>query len=475
MTIVHLRNVAPVLLAAWLFAACGATLAAAPAEDSLAPLTAAYVRAVKPGEQVENYRELFGAVLQRVQRGYAHDVDMPALVATAVKAIEPLKPESGEPAAVFKSAINAALASLDPHSAYLDAREQREQRSSIAGSFGGLGIEVDMVEGLVRVVTPMEDTPASRAGLKNGDLIVRFDNQPVLGMALADAISKMRGQPGTPITLLIRRPGREDEFNVSLVRETIRTRVLRWSMEEDVLVLRLSSFINSVGAQVDKAIADATATQTPRAVILDMRGNPGGLLNQAVITADLFLHQGEIVSLRGRTAGNRRSWMADPAERLAGVPMVVLLDGGSASAAELVAAALQDNGRAIVMGQRSYGKGSVQSMISLGGEKGALRLTTALYHSPSGRTVQRTGVGPDIELVAPPGAPVGRGGRCEADRAHALPGADDPAPPKARVEQSRCAPSGRDQALACALAFLKAGAIDGFLAALVPAESAAGK
>jgi carboxyl-terminal processing protease len=235
-------------------------------------------------------------------------------------------------------------------------------------------------------------------------------------------------------------------------------------------VLRLASFTSSIGALVDKAIVDATATHVPRAVILDMRGNPGGLLNQAVVTADTFLSQGEIVSLRGRTAGNRRSWKADAAERLAGVPMVVLLDGGSASAAELVAAALQDNGRATVMGQRSYGKGSVQTMISLGAEKGALRLTTAMYHSPSGRTVQRTGVGPDIELVAFPAAPVGRGGRREADRAHAVPGADEPAPPKARVEQSRCAPPGRDQAIACALAFLRAGAIEMFLTELAPVE-----
>jgi len=461
------------LAAAWLFAA-GATLAAAP-EDPLLPLTSAYVRAVKPGEQVDTYRELFGTVLQRVRRGYAQEVDLPLLIAAALKTIEPLKPESGEPAAVFKAAINAALAALDPHSGYLDAREQREQRSSISGSFGGLGIEVDMAEGLVRVVAPIEDTPAARAGLRSGDLIVRFDNQPVLGMTLSDAISRMRGQPGTPITLVIRRPGRHDEFTVSLVRETIRRQALRWSMEEDVLVLRLAAFISSVGAQVDKAISDASAAHAPRAVILDMRGNPGGLLNQAVLTADTFLSQGEIVSLRGRTPGNRRSWKANAAERLAGVPMVVLLDGASASAAELVAAALQDNGRATVMGQRSYGKGSVQSIISLGAERGALRLTTALYHSPSGRTVQRTGVGPDIELVAAPGAPVGRGGRREADRAHALPGLDEPAPPKARVEAARCAPpkSGADQAIACALAFLKAGAIETFLTALAPEESAA--
>ena len=330
-----------------------------------------------------------------------------------------------------------------------------------------------MVEGLVRVVNPMEDTPAARAGLRSGDLVVGFDGQPVLGMALTDAIALMRGQPGTPITLVIRRPGRADEFTVSLVREVIRARALSWRMEDDVLVLRLSGFTGSVGTMIEKAISDATATHTPRAVILDMRGNPGGLLNQAVLTADVFLSEGEIVSLRGRTLGNRRSWKANAAEQLAGVPMVVLINGGSASAAELVAAALQENGRATVMGQRSYGKGSVQTIVSLGEDKGALRLTTALYYGPSGRTVQRTGVGPDIELVPTPAAPTGRSGRREADRAHALPGADEPAPPKARVEQSRCGPQGADdQALACALAYLRAGALDSFLASLGPAEGA---
>lgn len=475
-----LRTCLLTLAAAWLLGTGGgaplaATPSAAVSDDPLAPLTATYVRVTKPGEQVDAYRELFGTVLQRVQRIYAQEVELPSMISAALTAIEPLKPESGEAAAVFKTTINAALATLDPHSKYIDPREQREQRSALAGRFGGLGMEVDMADGLVRVVTPMENAPAARAGLKSGDLIVGFDDQPMLGMTLADAISRMRGQPATPITLTIRRTGRDDEFSVTLVRETIRTQALRWRMEDDVLVLRVAGFTGSLGAMIEKAISEATATHTPRAVILDLRGNPGGLLNQAIAVADIFLSEGEIVSLRGRTASNRRAWKADAAEQLAGLPMVVLIDGRSASAAELVAAALQENGRATVMGQRSFGKGSVQSLISLGEEKGALRLTTAVYYGPSGRTVQRTGVGPDIELVATPAASAGRGGRREADRAHALPGADEPAPPKARVEQSRCAPStaGNDQAFACALAFLKVSGIETFLAALAPVESTA--
>ncbi len=462
------------LAAAWMLTA-GVCLAASPpvTDELLAPLTSAYMRAVKTGEQAELHRELFGTVLRRVHRSYANEVDIPGLIAAALKVIEPLAPQTGEPADVFSKAINAALGSLDPHSRYLDARAQSNQRSRLTGSFGGLGLQVEMEDGLVRVVTPIADTPAARAGLRSGDLIVRVDDQPVLGMALADAISQMRGQPGTSITLMIRRPGHEDEFKVSLVRDTIRTQALRWSMEGGVLVLRLASFTGSLSAMMEQAIADATAVATPHAVVLDMRGNPGGMFQQAVVTADAFLGAGEIVSLRGRTAGNRRSWQADAVEHLAGVPMVVLIDGRSASAAELVAAALQENGRATVMGQRSFGKGSVQSIVSLGADKGALRLTTALYHGPSGRTVQRTGVGPDIELVA---APVSTAGsrRREADRPLALPGADEPPPPKASVEQARC-PLPRtdaDPALACALAFLEAGGIETFLAALEPPESA---
>lgn len=469
------RRALSALAAAWLLVAAGASFAASPpvTDELLAPLTSAYVQAVKPGEQAELHRELFSAVLRRVHRSYAREVDVHALIAAALKTIEPLAPETGEPAEVFRKAINAALATLDPHSRYLDVRAQSNHRSAVTGTFGGLGLQVDMVDGLVRVVAPMAGSPAARAGLRSGDLIVRFDDRPVQGMALADAISRMRGQPGTAISLMIRRAGHEEEFPVSLVRDTIRTEALRWSLEGDVLVLRIASFTRSVSAAMDKAIAEATATGTPRAVILDLRGNPGGLFQQAVTLADAFLAEGEIVSLQGRMAGNRRSWQADSIEQLAGAPMVVLIDGRSASAAELVAAALQENGRAIVMGQRSFGKGSVQSIVSLGAEKGALRLTTALYHGPSGRTVQRTGVGPDIELIA---APVSTAGsrRRESDRPQALPGADEPLPPKARVEQARCARPREDidPALACALAYLERGDVETFLAALGPAQPA---
>jgi carboxyl-terminal processing protease len=455
--------------AAWLLAAGSVCLAASPIVDTgdvIEPLALAYARAVKPGEEADLHRDLFATVLNRVQHSYAREVDMKELVAAALKVIEPLEPQSGEPVEVFRKAINQALTTLDPYSRYMDARTYGIERSSSSGSFAGLGLEVEASEGLVRVVAPIEGTPAARAGLQAGDLIVRVDGQPLFGLALTDAIARMRGQAGTSVAMTIRRAGMPDEFTLSVTRDIIRTQALRWSMEDDVLVLRLSRFTGSVGAALERAIAEATALGAARAVVLDMRGNGGGLLREAVTTADAFLSQGDIVSLRGRTHWNSRSWQADADEQLAGLPMVVLIDGRSASAAELVAAALQENGRAVVMGQRSFGKGSVQTNFSIGGDKGALKLTTALYHGPSGRTVQRTGVGPDIELVTAENS--GRAVRREATRTHALPGADEPLPPKARVEQARCASLRKElePALACALAYLNTTGLDAFLLAL---------
>jgi carboxyl-terminal processing protease len=458
--------------ATWLLAACGAALAAAPVvtDALLAPLESAYLRAVKPGDEAAFHSELFGAVLERIHRSHAQEVNLSQVTSAVLKTLESLEPESGKPAKVFANAINAALATLDPYSRYLDAEAAKNHRSTMTGRFGGLGLQVEMVEGLVRVVAPIPGTPAARAGLQSGDFIIGFDDQSAQGMTLAEAVSVMRGEPGSSISLMIRRSAREEVFTVSLVREVIRREPVRWSMEGDVLVLRLAVFTGGAAAAMEKAIAEATAELTPRAIVLDLRGNGGGLFRQAVLAADAFLSEGEIVSLQGRTNFKRRVWTANTGEQLEGVPMVVLIDGGTASAAELVAAALQENGRATVMGRRSFGKGSVQSMVSLGEGKGALRLTTALYRGPSGRSVQRTGVGPDIELLpAPAAAPGNR--RREADRAHALAGSEEPPPPKARIEESRCAPAQKppDPALSCALALIDAGAIDAFLLAVEPA------
>lgn len=438
--------------AACLLLAAGTVLATEPAlpEDPVAALQAAFVQAVKPGEQAGQYQELISTVFQRVVRAYATEVDVAALAAVAREVVERSPAGTGEPAEVFRKAINEALRTLDPYSRYLDAQAHGSESGGSGGSFGGLGLEVEAREGAVGVVAPMPGSPAARAGLQRGDLIVKVDDQPLAGVPLADAIARMRGQPGTPVSLSIRRAGTAGEFTVSLTRDTIRRQLLHWALEGEVLVLRLASFSGPVLVSIEQAIAEASQNRKPAGIVLDLRGNPGGLLREAVTTADAFLGRGEIVSLRGRTPGNQRSWQADPAELLPGLPMVVLVDKRSASAAELVAAALQENGRAKVMGQRSFGKGTVQSTWPLGAGKGALKLTTAVYHGPSGRTVQRAGVAPDFELVgAVPAAP-------------AAPGAPLP---ELRVDERRCATVLKtpDPALSCAVGYLRAGTSEAFL------------
>jgi carboxyl-terminal processing protease len=444
---------------ACLILAAGASLAASPPaptnDDPISLLQDAYARAVAPGEQADLHRELLATVLQRVQRSHATNVDLAALAAAATKAIEALPPGAGNPAEVFKKAINEALRTLDPHTRYVDPRAHGNQRGDASGSFGGLGLELERGEGTVRVVAPMPGSPAARAGLAPGDLIVRVDDIPLDGLPLEEAVSRMRGQPGTPVSITIQRTG-APEFTVSLTRDTIRRELMRWSMDGDVLVLRLAGFSSSAAVSMERAIADATAVTQPAAVVLDLRGNPGGLLHEAVRVADAFLKEGDIVSVRGSTPARQRAWRADADELLTGLPMVVLIDGRSASASELVADALQHSGRALVMGQRSVGKGSVQSVIPLGDDSGALRLTTATYYGPSGQTVHGVGVVPDIELLAP----VRRSG------AAPLPAPSRVA--KARVDPRRCTRTtdATDPPLSCAVAYLRAGSTEAFVAAL---------
>lgn len=452
-----MRRLLPTLRSAALAAALACAAGASLADDGPAPgadfaaLQAAYAVAVRPGEEADLFRDLFATVLQRVARSHASDVDPAALAAAALKVVQETPPASADPRELFNKAINTALGSLDPYTRYLDARAAGNERSSWRGSFGGLGLEVAPGDGVVRVVAAMPGTPAARAGLLSGDLIVRVDDLPMTGIPLADAIAKMRGEPGTPVAITVRRNGLADEFTLSLTRETIRRTALRWTMEGDVLVLQLSTFGGAVATAMRDAIVEATAAHAPKAVVLDLRGNPGGLLREAVSIADLFLADGEIVTVRGRAPASHRTWKADTGELLAGLPMAVLIDRRSASASELVAAALQDNRRALVLGQRSFGKGTVQTTFSLGEEaKGAIKLTTSHYHRPAGPTVQRTGVAPDIELLAPRGE----------DQAAA------DASAQVRIDPARCpalhpAP---DPGLACALAYLQAGDVQRFVA-----------
>ncbi len=424
---------------------------ASSADDAIASLQQAFTRAVAPGEQADFYRNLFPTVLQRVERSHAKPVDVPALAALAAKALEPL-PAGGDPREVFTRSVNEALRTLDNYTRYLDPRSYDNQRGESTGSFGGVGLQLEPGAGLVRVTSTVPDGPAARAGVLVGDVILQVDDRPLAGGALADVVSRLRGEPGTPVTLVLRRADRE--FTLALTRDTIRTQPLRASMEGDVLVLKVSTFSAPVSAAVDKAVRETLATHAPRAIVLDVRGNPGGLLREAVRTADAFLAQGEIVSVRGR-ATTPRTWTADADQLLPGLPMVVLIDRQSASASELLAAALQENGRATVMGQRSYGKGTVQVTYPLGDRQGAVRMTTSTYHAPSGRGVQDSGVVPDIELTLASGSPAAAG----------------EAAARWRMDQSRCAalPGGADPALACAVAYLRAGGLEGLTAALADA------
>jgi carboxyl-terminal processing protease len=330
----------------------------------------------------ETYKQLnlFGEVFERVRADYVDDVSDNSLV---------------------ESAINGMLTSLDPHSNYLNTKNFNDMKVQTRGEFGGLGIEVSMENGLVKVVSPIDDTPAARAGLKPGDLITHLDGEPVQGMTLPEAVEKMRGPVSSEIKLTIRREGR-DPFDVKLIRATIKIQSVRSHLEGDNIgYIRVTTF----NEQTDTGLNNAMKNLKQQAgnklvgVVLDLRNNPGGLLDQAVAVSDAFLEKGEIVSTRGRRGEDAQRYNARAGDIAGGLPMVVLINGGSASASEIVAGALQDHHRAILLGTRSFGKGSVQTIIPLPGH-GAMRLTTARYYTPSGRSIQAKGIDPDIIVEA---------------------------------------------------------------------------
>jgi carboxyl-terminal processing protease len=321
--------------------------------------------------------DLFGEVFARVRADYVTPVGDENLV---------------------ESAINGMLTSLDPHSNYLNEKDFDDMKVQTRGEFGGLGIEVSMENGLVRVVSPIDDTPAARAGLKPGDLITRLDGQPVLGMTLPQAVEKMRGPINSDIKLTIRRAGRSP-FDVTLTRATIKIQSVRSHLiGDDIGYVRITNFSEQTDVGLNEAVKGLKqqAGDKLRGVVLDLRNNPGGLLDQAVSVANAFLNQGEIVSTRGRHSDDAQRFDARPgADVASGLPVVVLINGGSASASEIVAGALQDHHRAVLLGTKSFGKGSVQTIIPLPGH-GAMRLTTARYYTPSGRSIQAEGIEPDI-------------------------------------------------------------------------------
>ncbi len=330
----------------------------------------------------DTYRQLtlFGDIFEHVRAQYVEKV---------------------EDAKLIEAAINGMLTSLDPHSQFLDAKNFRDMQTQTRGEFGGLGIEVTMEDGLVKVMSPIDNTPASRGGVQPADLITHLDGEPVKGLSLEQAVEKMRGPVNTPIVLRIQRKGAEKPIEIKLVREIISIRNVRFKIEEDVGYIRLTSFQGErTIKQLEEAIAEIKL-KIPEAklkgYILDLRNNGGGLLDQAIAVSDTFLDRGEIVSTRGRAEASQR-YNARSGDLTNGKPLIVLINGGSASASEIVAGALQDHKRATLLGSRSFGKGSVQTVMPIGGF-GALKLTTARYYTPSGRSIQAKGIQPDIELV----------------------------------------------------------------------------
>jgi carboxyl-terminal processing protease len=330
----------------------------------------------------DTYRQLnlFGDVFERVRADYVENPDDSALI---------------------ESAIDGMLTSLDPHSSYLSAKDFKDMQVQTSGKFGGLGIEVTMEEGVIKVVSPIDDTPAARAGILANDLIIALDGDTVQGLNLNEAVDRMRGDVNTPISLTIKREGVEKPFDVKLVRDIITIHSVRSREEDDIGYIRITTFNEQTYDGLEEAIAeidDHLGNEKVKGYVIDLRNNPGGLLDQAIAVSDAFLDRGEIVSTRGRHAEETRRHNARQGDLAEGKPVIVLVNGGSASASEIVAGALQDHGRATVVGTRSFGKGSVQTIIPLGAN-GALRLTTARYFTPSGRSIQAKGIDPDIEVV----------------------------------------------------------------------------
>lgn len=362
-------------------------------------------------EERELYEQLtlFGDVLEQVRRNY---VDAPS------------------DKELIEAALSGMMSSLDPHSSYMPPKNFEDMQVETKGEFGGLGIEVTMENGLVKVIAPIDDTPASRAGMRPNDLIAELDGKPIMGLTLSEAVELMRGQKGTPITLTVLREGEDEPLEIRIVRDTIRIRAVRSRVEgpdKNIAYIRLTTFNQQTTKSLKEAFNKLPAeigSENLAGFIIDLRNNPGGLLREAISVSDTMLDRGEIVSTRGRNDDDSSRFSARRGDMAKGLPIVVMINGGSASASEIVAGALQDHHRAIIIGTQSFGKGSVQSIMPLGND-GALRMTTARYYTPSGRSIQATGITPDI--IAEQQLPEDlkdRKGRREADLRGALDGKD---------------------------------------------------
>ena len=338
--------------------------------------------AAENDDKVYEQLNVFGEAFDKINEMYVEDVDVERLI---------------------QSAINGMLNSLDPHSGFLPPRSYEDMQIDTKGSFGGLGIEVTMEEGFVKVVSPMDDTPASRAGVEAGDYITHIDGEPILGLSLNEAVERMRGPVGEKIVITIVRVSEDEPFDVTIIRDTIKLVAARVRVEDGVVIMRVSTFNEQTTPNliegVEKVLQETEGISAVSGFILDLRNNPGGLLSEAVSVSDLFLEEGEIVSTRGRSKSDMDRFSASKGDIAEGRPLIVLINGGSASASEIVAGALQDHSRAILVGTKTFGKGSVQTVVPLAG-KVAMRLTTARYFTPSGRSIQAMGVSPDI-IVEP--------------------------------------------------------------------------
>src|SRR6056297_809981 len=344
-----------------------------------APLLAQESRPSNVYEQLD----LFGDIFERIRSQYVEEVDEGDLI---------------------EAAIDGMLTSLDPHSSYLSPDDAADMRVQTRGEFGGLGIEVTQEEGFVKVVSPIDDTPADEAGIEAGDFITHVDGESVLGLTLDEAVEMMRGPVGSEIVITIVREGEAEPFDVSIIRDTITLTAVRARTEQESVVLRVTTFNDQTYKNLEEGlneqVEEAGGMDKITGIVLDLRNNPGGLLTQAIKVSDAFLEEGEIVSTRGRNPQDGDRFNATPGDLVEGKPMVVLINGGSASASEIVAGALQDHRRAVVVGTKSFGKGSVQTVMPLRGD-GAMRLTTSRYYTPSGRSIQALGVSPDIVVAQP--------------------------------------------------------------------------
>ena len=322
--------------------------------------------------------DLFSEVLEKIREEYVEEVDQ---------------------SEAMDSAINGVLQSLDPYSAYMNPKIFEEMQTETSGEFGGLGIEVSMESGVVKVISPIDDTPASKAGVKSGDYIVKINDEQVQGKTLMEAVNLMRGPVGTPIEITIRRKGEKKALNFKIIREIIEIKsVVSKAIENEIGYLRVRAFNENTDTQLKKQITDLEKNNKLKGYIFDLRNNPGGLLSQAVKISDFFLNSGEIVSTKGRKTKENRKFFAKKGDRINGKPLIVLINNGSASASEIVAGALQDQKRAILLGETTYGKGSVQSIIPLK-NRGAIRLTISKYYLPSGKSISEVGVDPDITIL----------------------------------------------------------------------------